>query len=362
MKKNKKVIRKLNVKRLVVAIIIFLFVLLLILVGIVGFNLSAANKEIDEVNFTISENENGNEIIDALEKEEVIRSAFWFKVYMKINGEINFKPGTYILSPKDNTPEIYRQFKEEDFPRSEVMITFKEGIGMSKIIDLIVENTDIKKEEIEAKLKDSEYLNSLIDEYWFVKDEVLNPNLYYSLEGYLFPDTYSISKDSSIEDIFGKMLDRMGQELDKYEREISASKYSIHDLLTLASVVELEGSKKDDREKIASVFYNRLNAGMDLGSCVTTYYAVKKVMGEDELYNSDINTTNPYNTRGPGMIGKLPVGPISNPGATSLEAVLKPINTNYYYFLSDLSGKLYFTKTIDEHNSMISKLEKEGNF
>lgn len=362
MKKNKKVVRKLNIKRLMLAILIFIIILILIMISIVGFNLSAADKNGEDVTFRIEENQNGNEIIENLEKENIIKSAFWFKVYMKLNGDLSFKPGSYILSPKDNSPEIYRQFKEEDFPNSEAMVTFNEGLGMSKIIDIIVENTDLTKEEIEAKLKDEEYLNALIEEYWFIKDDILDPTLYYSLEGYLFPDTYSIRKDSTVEEIFKVMLDRMGQELDKYEDEINKSKYSVHDILTLASIVELEGSKDEDRKNIASVFYNRLNAGMDLGSCVTTYYAVGKVMGEDELYNSDINTENPYNTRGPGMIGKLPVGPISNPGATSIEAVLKPITTDYYYFVSDLSGNLYFTKTIDEHNNMIAKLEEEGNF
>lgn len=360
--KNKKVVKKLNKKRLVLAFLIFVVIVVFIIIGIIGFNLSAKDKNAKDINFEIKENQTGNAIIENLEKEGIIRSAFWFKIYMKLNGNINFQPGNYLISPSDNSSEIYRQFIKNDFPKESKMLTFKEGIGMTKIINIISKNTDIKKEEIETKLKDKEYLNSLIKEYWFLKNDILNPNLYYSLEGYLFPDTYSVDKDAKIEDIFKMMLDRTNKELDKYEKEIENSKYSVHQILALASIVELEGSKLEDREKIVSVFLNRLDRGMDLGSCVTTYYAVKKVMGEDELYNKDINTANPYNTRGPGMIGKLPVGPISNPGSTSIKAVLNPITTDYYYFLSDLSGVLYFTKNINEHNALISKLKKEGKF
>ena len=81
------------------------------MISIVGFNLSAADKNGEDVTFRIEENQNGNEIIENLEKENIIKSAFWFKVYMKLKGDLCFKTGSYILSPNDNSPEIYRQFK-----------------------------------------------------------------------------------------------------------------------------------------------------------------------------------------------------------------------------------------------------------
>ena len=98
---------------------------------------------------------------------------------------------------------------------------------------------------------------------------------------------------------------------------------------------------------------------MKLESCVTSYYGVKKEMTE-ELYQSDIDDSNPYNTRANGIEGTLPVGPVSNPGNKAIDAVINPIKTDYYFFVSDSNNKLYFTKNIDEHDRMITKLQNEG--
>ena len=128
--------------------------------------------------------------------------------------------------------------------------------------------------------------------------------------------------------------------------------------MTLASITQSEGVNEDDFKNIASVFFNRLKDNTPLGSCVTSYYGVKKSMTE-ELLMSDMNSNNAYNTRGnnPKIIS---VGPISNPGLKALDAVFNPVKTSYYYFVSDKNRKLYFTKTLSEHEKMISKLQNEG--
>ena len=156
------------------------------------------------------------------------------------------------------------------------------------------------------------------------------------------------------------MLDRMEEVLEPYKQKIDDNKYTIHQLLTLASIVETEGMYREDRLNIASVFYNRLERNMSLGSCVTTYYSVKINMGDRDLYQKEINAANPYNTRGPGMEGKLPVGPISSISKISLDAVINPIETDYLFFVSDKNGKLYFTKTNAEHEQMIDELQSKG--
>ena len=183
--------------------------------------------------------------------------------------------------------------------------------------------------------------------------------IYYSLEGYLFPDTYRFNnKDVSVEEIFNKMLDQMEKKLNKYKKQIEKSKYSIHELMTLASVVQSEGYNEEDFKNIASVFYNRLKTGIPLESCVTSYYGVKKDM-TDELLQKDINAENPYNTRGNNPV-KMPIGPISMPGEKALDATFNPIETSYYFFVSDKNNKLYFTKTLNEHEKIIKKLQNEG--
>ena len=115
----------------------------------------------------------------------------------------------------------------------------------------------------------------------------------------------------------------------------------------------------EDRKNVASVFYNRLEKGISLGSDVTTYYSVKIDMGDRDLYQKEIDSYNPYNTRGPNMEGKLPVGPIASVGKASLEAAIEPSDTDYLFFVADSSGNLYFTKTNSEHVQVINELKNK---
>ena len=135
---------------------------------------------------------------------------------------------------------------------------------------------------------------------------------------------------------------------------------TIHQILTLASLVEQEAVTKEDRALVAGVFYNRLKINMSLGSDVTTYYAAKKTLKES-LTKEELTDCNGYNTRCLTMKG-LPVGPIANPSLTSIEAALNPTQNDYYYFVADTSKKVYFNKTINEHNQTIAKLKKEGKW
>ena len=151
------------------------------------------------------------------------------------------------------------------------------------------------------------------------------------------------------------MLDEMATKLEKYKTEIYKTGISIHRLFTMASVVELEASNESDRAGVAQVFYNRIEKNMALGSDVTTYYAVKVDVSERDLRKSELNTFNPYNTRGPNMQGKLPVGPISSVGMASIDAALHPEESEYLYFVADKNGKVYYAKTAQEHNDNIRR-------
>lgn len=208
-------------------------------------------------------------------------------------------------------------------------------------------------------MSDKEFLNELINEYWFLTDEILNSDIYYSLEGYLYPNTYMIYKNSSFKNVVYKMLDEMNNKLTPLKSKIENSNYTVHELLTLASIVEQEGPVGTDRYGIAGVFTNRLNDNWSLGSCVTTYYAARVTLG-DALYQKDIDDcSNKYNTRCKTYIG-LPVGPICNPSIDSVEASLNPTKHNYYYFEADKNNKTYFNETYNGHLNTIERLEREG--
>ena len=173
----------------------------------------------------------------------------------------------------------------------------------------------------------------------------------------------SDDKEVDVKTIIETMLDEMGENLTVYKDKIEKSKYSVHKLLTLASIVELEGASADDRASVAGVFYNRLNDGWSLGSDVTTYYYLKiddfkqSLNGNKNLLTCD----NAYNTRCTSFVG-LPVGAVSNPGIESIEATVNYDEHNYYYFVADCKGKTYLNKDATGHYNIINKLKNEGNW
>ena len=352
--------RKLKKKfKIILVLVAILLIGIATLLGTYCYFKSPVSNDKKEVSIVIENGSTISDIATLLKKEGLIKNENFFKLYVKLKKVSNVYAAKYYFSPSMNLDEIINTLNEGGYNENEISITFKEGINMRGIAKLIKENTSNSEDDVYKKLKDEKYLNSIIEKYWFLTDDIKNSKIYYSLEGYLFPDTYRFnSKDVSVEEIFNKMLDQMEKELNKYKKQIENSKYSVHELMTLASITQSEGYNEDDFKNIASVFYNRLKTGMALGSCITSYYGVKKDM-TDELLQKDIDASNPYNTRGNNPVS-FPVGPISMPGAKALDATLDPIETSYYFFVSDKNNKLYFTKTLNEHERMITKLQNEG--
>ena len=192
----------------------------------------------------------------------------------------------------------------------------------------------------------------LIEKYDFLSNKILNSDIYYPLEGYLFPATYEFYEDASIKTIIEKMLDKTKEILDNYSASLEESDYNIHEILTMASIIENETMLKEDRDKVSQVIYKRLNLNMSLGMDVTTYYGARKNLSE-ELTTVDLNELNAYNTRNTSFLG-LPVGPICNPSEASIKAALNPSDTDYVYFYAEIAtGKLHFAKTYSEFQELI---------
>ena len=307
-----------------------------------------------------------NDIAKTLKDNNLIKNVSIFKVYIKLTNKTNLKAGTYELSENMGVEKIVKILEEgTKYNPNEISITFKEGINIRKIATLISENTNNSYDDVIKKASDETFINTLIDKYWFLTEDIKNKNIYYSLEGYLFPDTYRFNnREVTTEEIFTKMLDEMDKKLSKYKDAINKSDLSVHEIITLASVVELEGAKATDRKGVAGVFYNRLasSAYPTLGSDATTYYASKIDDWSYSLTYKELNDCkNKYNTRCSSNTG-LPVGPICNPGIESIEATINPDKHEYYYFVADCNGKVYLTKNSTEHNNIINKLKKEDNW
>lgn len=301
-------------------------------------------------------------IADILEEKDVIKSALGFKIYIKLNDINDFQAGTYKLRQNMSLKEIAESLQSGIVYDPEQMnFTYLEGKNIRWLAQEIAAKTNNTENDLYELLEDENYIDSLIQEYWFITDKIKDGDIYYSLEGYLFPDTYALqNKNVTVEEIFEKMLDKMEDVLDEYKDEIEESSLSVHEILALASIVEMESVNAEDREDVASVVYNRLDRGMSIQSDVTTYYAFKIDMGERDLYQRELDTYNPYNTRGPRMEGKLPVGPISSVSKSSIEAAINPSKTDYLFFVADKNGKVYFTKTTSEHDRIISDLKTKG--
>ena len=348
-----------------IKIIIVLVILAVIAVSTVciwyNSSINAKSKEYKRIDITIEMGSSTNSIAKTLADAGIIKSELAFRIYVKLNNISGFQAGHYSFSPNMDIATIALDLKEGKIYEEQIIITFVEGKNINWIAKKIAETTSNTEQDVYDLLKDKDYINSLIDKYWFLDKEVSNKNIYYPLEGYLYPDTYHFAKNNSdVKIIFSTMLDKMDKVLSEYKEDIENSKYSVHELLTLASVVELESLSEKDRKDTASVFYNRLKSNMSLGSDVTTYYAFKINMGDRDLTAKELNSANPYNTRAPKMEGKLPVGPICSPSETSIEAVISPSKTTYLYFVADKNGTVHFTKTYSAHVQKVQELKNKG--
>ena len=347
-------------------------VLLIAIIGIIGvfswYNISlnplkkpTGNKEKEVIRIEIKEGMGSSQIAELLYDAKIIKSATAMKIYVKINNLSNLQAGVYDLSPEEDTLDIVSHIINGEVANDSVKITFIEGKNMRWIAKTIASKTNNTEEDVFSLLEDEEYIDSLIEKYWFITDEIKQKEIYYPLEGYLLPDTYVFeNKDVSVKNIFNVILNFTEKFLDTYKEDIENNDLTMHQLLTMASLAELEGKSLEDRKEIVGVFFNRIYDGMSLGSDVSTYYAFKVDMGERDLTVKELNTENPYNTRGPNMSGKIPIGPICNPSKIAIEAALDYTETNAYYFVADKNGKVYFTKNNTEHNQMINKLKRDG--
>lgn len=334
-------------------VIIFLVVLIILTCGSYKIGTSSVSKDSFEVKITIPKESTYLSISSLLKENNLIRSESFYKIYIKIFKPNNLKAGIYTLNRNMNVKEIVDTL-EGNVKSEEITITIPEGKHIEEVAEIISSKINMSKEDILLYWQNEEVLNSLIDKYWFLTDVIKKEGIRYSLEGYFFPDTYSILKESKIEDITYKMLDKMDEVLSKYKEEISNSKFNVHEILTLASIVEHEAILDSDRPMIAGVFINRLDKSMKLQSCATVGYAIN----EWKLsYNyKDLQTDSPYNTY---FYEGLPIGPGNMPGELSIEAVLRPTKHDYYYFLANVndkdSKKTYYSKTYSEHRQKCVK-------
>ena len=329
--------------------IIILIIVIIIVISCVSYNIgiSAVSKEDKPVTIEIEENNTYLSIAEQLKENNLIRSQTFYKIYVRIFKPNNLQVGSYNLNENMSVKELINNLENNATNKNPTFV-IQEGKHITDIALAISEATDLKEKELLDFWGNKDFINTLIDKYWFIDENVKNQKLKYNLEGYFFPATYKIKENSTKEETTYMMLDKMDEVLTNYKTEIENSKFSVHEILTLASIVENEAILDKERPIIAGVFINRLNIDMPLQSCATIGYAI----GQWKLSytNKDLAVDSPYNTY---KYYGLPVGPGNMPGENSIKAVLYPNKNDYLFFVANVfdseNKQSYFSKTYSEH-------------
>lgn len=270
-------------------------------------------------------------VIDNLGQNSVVHNAFFMKYYIKKNAlNSDIKPGNYAFDSNTDINEFINYLNKGIFDNDVVMVTIPEGYDIEQIADTLDDKGIISRQNFLLSCK----------EYAFPGFVKVDSSKKYVLEGYLFPDTYALTKGMMGKTIIDMMLKRFQTVVADIEKSenLKISDSNLEKYIIMASIVEREVKTSDERGKAASVFYNRLKINMKLESCATVEYALG--FHKDKLLNSDLKINSPYNTY---IVAALPAGPICSPGRQSIEAALKPDKTDYLYFVSNNDGTHTFT-------------------
>ncbi len=298
--------------------------------------------------FKVEKGWGSTEISQELQKAGLIRSAWLFQFYTWKQGiNSRLQDGKYFLAQNLSLKEIAQILSRGAGVTKEITLTFIEGWNNQEIADYLAKNGLAQPADFFAVVQKKA---TWWDEYDFLASRPKTADL----EGYLFPDTYRIYRDASLTDIVRKMLNNFGKKLTPDLRvEIVRQGKTIHEILTLASIVEKEVSKENDRKMVADIFYKRLQVGMPLQADSTVNYVTGKGITRSSAV--DIQVDSPYNTY---KYKGLPPGPICNPGLEAIKAAIYPQANPYWYFLTTPDGQVIYSKTHEEHVAAKAKYYK----
>jgi UPF0755 protein len=285
--------------------------------------------------FVVSAGQDAQAVAADLKADGLIRDRNAFITYVNIHGlRPDLKAGDYLISPADSSEEIAAQIADGRTLSRNLVIP--EGYRLAQI-ETAAASAGINKAAFVAAVA-APHTQSFLSQ----KPATV------SLEGYLFPDSYQIAPTTTAAELVNDMLDNFGRRVgSNYVQAFASEGLTLHQGLTIASIVESEISNSADRPVVAQIFLKRLKMGMPLGSDETAQYAA-------DLAGLPFSTTinSPYNTL---IVKGLPPGPICSPGLNSLDAVAHPATTDYLYFLTGKDGKTYYATTYAQHEQNIAK-------
>ena len=321
----------------------------------------------DYVTVQIPDGANVQEIGSTLEKSGLVKHGLIFSLYAKYYSHANLKSGYYNLKKSMSTDELIQELEKGGTPEAQAPVlanlTIPEGYTLEQIAQTVGQLQGEFKEPLTAeaflaKAQDETFISQLVSKYPNLLGSLptKDSGVRYRLEGYLFPATYTIKDSTTVESLIDDMVAAMDKAMSPYYATIKEKNLTVNELLSIASLVEKEGAKTEDRQKIAGVFYNRLNVGMPLQSNIAILYAQGKLGQKISLADdAGIDTTidSPYNVY--THLGLMP-GPVDSPSSDAIEASVNQTKSEYLYFVANVEdGKVYFATTKEEHDQNVAE-------
>ena len=306
------------------------------------------------VAFEIEQGASVKEVSKALEKEGIIRNSKLFNFYLKFKNVSGFKSGLYHVSKSMTLDEIIAELsgqgKDKDQNATKVLI--REGEQLTEIAKEVEKSTKYSAADFMAKVQDEDFLRYLVQKFPKLLTQSYNGyQVKYVLEGYLYPATYDMNDSKTLQMLITEMVAKTDEVMSKYYDKILASDYTLQETMALASLIEKEGTKLEDRKKISSVFHNRIKENMKLQTDVSVQYALDE--HKEALSLSDLEVDSPYNLYQNYGVGP---GPYNSPSEDAIVAAMEPEKTDYLYFLADIKTKeIYYAKTYEEHLELKAK-------
>lgn len=379
-KATKKKQRQNRVAKKIVTTVFAVLVLAILATGAMGTYyvysaLQPINAKSDEfVTVEIPEGSSTKEIGSSLEKAGLIKNAQVFSLYTKFKNYAGFQSGYYNLKKSMSLDSIAKALLEggTETPQTPALdkLVIPEGYTLEQIAqtvgDLKASKVSLSAEDFLAKVQDDAFIDQEVAKYPTLLASLPSKEsgVKYRLEGYLFPATYDIKDDTTVESLIDEMISAMDKNLSGYYDSIAAQNLTVNEVLTLASLVEKEGATDQDRKSISGVFFNRLNQGMPLQSNIAILYVQGKLGQKTTLAEDagiDTNIDSPYNVY--TRQGLMP-GPVDSPSLSAIEAVVNPTKSDYLYFVANTdTGVVYYANTYEEHEKNVqehvnSKLEQ----
>jgi len=348
-KKEKSVVAK------IVWSIIAILLVLIVVFGVSAYNFYTSSiepldpKSTEEIQVEIPSGSSSADIARILEENNVIKSASVFNLYTRFNNESNIRAGYYVFTPAMDVDEVIDSLQAggTDLPVDALeRVTIPEGSTMTQIAAIVEAKTAYTSDEFMSLIEDEAFQKQLVEKYpQLLTDVSQMEDVRFMLEGYLFPATYEVHEDMTLEETVENMVSKMDAVLQKYYAQIEESSQSVHEILTIASLVEKEGSDYEDRRKIADVFYNRIELGMPLQTDISVLYSLDT--HKERVSHDDLEVVSPYNLYQNTGIGP---GPFNSPSEESISATIDPAETDYLYFLADIDTQIvYFAETYQQH-------------